>query len=132
MSAKSLADEAERIAQDAERTINDLQRQERAPEAKLAVADAQRDLRDVKRKLADEQREVRDKFTDARLKTSGAGQTVGMFSNAKTRAVMSRARAAHKRSLAGNQAAALLPRVPSDLGCPRPCPRCLQPPTRPA
>ncbi len=73
MSAKGLADQAERTLKSAEQTINDLLRQERGAEAKVAVADAQRDLRDIKRQLADEQREVRAGFTDARRPTVPAG-----------------------------------------------------------
>jgi hypothetical protein len=89
------------------------------PEAKRVLTEAVRDLRDYKRQLTESERDVRASYQDARLKTRSSGQTIGLFVNSKTRAVMSRARAAEGRSLTGKQAEALRPYASAKLAVDR-------------
>lgn len=95
MSARDLAEQAERILQASERTTDDFLDQGRVAEAREAVTKAQRDLREVRRRLGDEQRDVRESFSADRLKADRAGRPVGM--------------SAPRRDIHGEKAAALQP-----------------------
>src|SRR4051794_988828 len=72
-------------------------------DAKKMITNGQKAVRAIKAEVVAEEKEVRASFTDARLKTSQAGQTVGLFMSSKHRGQMSRVRASAKRSLAGQQ-----------------------------